>query len=254
MRTMKTLGLSLLILGLAAALPAAKAAAAKKAAVLNDAGLKAPDRLSDLYKIFNQALREGLGAEVQAWPIRIQGRSWELLKDGQFPEVELILKPFQTQDLSFEKAELLFRHMHLDREALLNWKLHLIEVREVESRLIFNMRSLAQKLSKAAGQDLGLKADAEAQTVRVTGKGRFCFIPCTVEADCELKWDDASKQLSMAPQTLYFGGHRIWRWLWWLGRQPLPQGPLLDLGFSWIPFNIQEVHVSWDRVNLTTNW
>jgi hypothetical protein len=237
-----------LALGLCAALAAAPAASPEPGAP------KPPNRLSDLYKIFNQSLREGLGAEVQAWPIRIQGRSWELLKDGQFPEVELVLKPFQTQDLSFEKAELLFRRMHLDRDALLAWKLHLLEVREVESRLIFSMRSLAQKLSRAAGQDLSLKADAEAQTVRVTGRGRFCLIPCTVEADCELRWDDTAKQLNMVPQTLYFGGHRIWRWLWWLGRQPLPQGPLLDLGFSWIPFNIQEVHVSWDRVNLTTNW
>ena len=43
-------------------------------------------------------------------------------------------------------------------------------------------------------------------------------------------------------------------WLWRLGRSPVPERPVLDLGFSWIPFNIQEVHVGWDRVNLSTNW
>jgi hypothetical protein len=248
MRKLLPLALSLLLA--AAFLPAAS----KQKPSPVPAGPKPPERLSDLYKLFNQALREGLGTEVQAWPIRIQGRSWELLKDGNFPEVELVLKPFQTQELSFEKAEILFRKLSVDRDALLDWKLRLKEVREVESRLIFSTRSLAQKLGKAAGQELSLKADAEAQTLRVTGKGRFCFIPCTVEADCELKWDDATKQLSLAPRALYYGGHRIWRLFWWMGSSPLPPGPVLDLGFSWIPFNIQEVHVSWDRVNLTTNW
>lgn len=215
---------------------------------------KPPEKLSDLYKVFTLALRDGLGAEVQAWPVRILGRSWELVRDAKFPEVELTLKPFQTQDLSFEKAEILFKKMAVDHDALQAWKVKLVEVREVETRLIFSMRSLSQKLGKAIGQDVTLKADAEAQTVLLTQKGRYLFIPCTVESTCELNWDEAAKKLVLVPKEVRYGGHRIWRWFWWLGSRPAPEAPVLDLGFSWIPFNIQEVHVSWDRVNLTTNW
>ena len=226
---------------------------AAKAAPKVDMG-KPPDRLSDLYKVFNMALHEGLGVEVQAWPVRIVGRSWELMRDARFPEVELSLKPFQTQGLNFEKAELYFKKMSVDRDALLNWKIKLLEVREVETRLIFSMRSLALKLSQQLGQDVSLKADAEGQTVVLTQKGRYCFVPCTVESTNELAWDDVLKQLRFKPVEVRYGGHRIWRWFWWLGSDPAPKAPVLDLGFSWIPFNIQEVHVSWDRVNLTTNW
>jgi hypothetical protein len=215
---------------------------------------KPPEKLSDLYKVFTLALRDGLGADVQAWPVRIVGRSWELVRDGKFPEVELTLKPFHAQDLSFEKAEILFKKMTVDHDALVDWKIKLIEVREVESRLIFSMRSLSQKLGKALGQDVTLKADAEEQTVLLTQQGHYLFIPCTVESTCELNWDDAVKKLTMVPKSVRYGGHIIWRWFWWLGSRPVPQAPILDLGFSWIPFNIQEVHVSWDRVNLTTNW
>jgi hypothetical protein len=249
--------LSLLLaatLGLAAPVWAAKPLAKKAAAAKLEAGPHPPDRLSDLYKVFTQALREGMGAEVQAWPIRIVGRTFELMRDGHFPEVELTLKPFQTQGLSFEKAEILFKKMSVDRDALLQWKLKLVEVREVESRLIFSMRSLAQKLSKAAGQEVTLKADAEAQTVLLTQRGRFFFVPCTVEATCEVAWDDNAKLLRLKAKEVRYSGHLIWRWFWWMGSRPAPAEPILDLGFSWIPFNIQEVHVSWDRVNLTTNW
>jgi hypothetical protein len=28
----------------------------------------------------------------------------------------------------------------------------------------------------------------------------------------------------------------------------------LDLKGQWIPYNIQEVHLSWDTVTLSTNW
>lgn len=241
--------LSMLALGLALSMSVSAAPAAKP---LDTS--KPPEKLSDLYKVFTLALREGLGAEVQAWPVRVLGRSWELVRDAKFPEVELTLKPFQTQELSFEKAEILFKKMSVDRDALLAWKVKLTEVREVETRLIFSMRSLSQKLGKALGQDVSLKADAEAQTVTLTQKGSFVFIPCSVESVCTLEWDETAKTLRMLPQEVRYGGHRIWRWFWWLGSRPAPQAPVLDFGFSWIPFNIQEVHVSWDRVNLTTNW
>ncbi|HTB35098.1 MAG TPA: hypothetical protein VNZ54_11310 [bacterium] len=213
-----------------------------------------PSKLSDLYKVFTLAARDALRADVQAWPVRILGRSWELVKGGVFPEVEFTLKPFETQGLKFEKADLLFRHLVVDTDALQRWQVKLKDVREVQTRLVFTLRSLAMKLSAAQGQDLKLQADLDAQQLLLSGPGRFLFIPCQVEARCEPRWDDQAKTLVLAPLEQRFGGHRVPRWLWWLGRSPAPQAPVLDLGFSWIPFNIQEVHVGWDRVNLSTNW
>jgi hypothetical protein len=218
-----------------------------------EAGSKPPEKLSDLYRLFTQAVGDGLGAKVQGWPVRIQGRSWELMKDARFPEVELVLKPFEAQDLKFEKGEILFRKLQLDRDALINWKLELREVREVQSRFIFSTRSLAAKLSRMMGQEVALKAEGE-DSVFLTSRGRFLFIPCQVQAVCRLVWNDASKQLALKPVEISYGGHKIWRLFWFLGSRPAPVQPVLDFGFSWIPFNIQEVHVSWDRVNLTTNW
>jgi hypothetical protein len=248
---MKTLGL---ILALAAAPLAAAADAPPAVAAAPDLPSRPPSKLSDLYKVFTLAAKDALRADVQAWPVRILGRSWELVKGGVFPEVEFTLKPFETQGLKFEKAELLFRHLVVDTDALQQWKIKLKDVREVQTRLVFTLRSLAMKLSAAQGQDLKLQADLDAQQLLLSGSGRFLFIPCQVEARCEPRWDDQAKTLRLAPLELSFGGHHIPRWLWWLGRAPLPQEPVLDLGFSWIPFNIQEVHVGWDRVNLSTNW
>jgi hypothetical protein len=213
-----------------------------------------PSKLSDLYKVFTLAAKDALHAEVQAWPVRILGRSWELVKGGVFPEVEFTLKPFETQGLKFEKAELLFRHLVVDTDALQRWQIKLKDVREVQTRLVFTLRSLATKLGTALGQDIKLQADLDAQQLLLSGPGRFLFIPCQVEARCEPRWDDQAKTLTLAPVEQRFGGHRVPRWLWWLGRSPAPAQPVLDLGFSWVPFNIQEVHVGWDRVNLSTNW
>ena len=124
----------------------------------------------------------------------------------------------------------------------------------MQTRLVFTLRSLALKLGAAAGQDIKLQADLDAQQLLLGGRGRFLFIPCQVEARCDARWDDAAKTLRLVPLEQRFGGHKVPRWLWWLGRSPVPDAPVLDLGFSWIPFNIQEVHVGWDRVNLSTNW
>ncbi len=213
-----------------------------------------PEKLSDLYKFFNQAARAGLGAETTAWPIRITGRSWELLKDAQFPEVELTLKPFEAQGLRFEKAELLFRRMQLDRDRLLSWELDVRELREVQSRLVFTLRSLGRKLSQAAGQEIRLKSDMDDQVLQLSGPGRYAGIACQVEARCRPVWDEKAKTLRLVAVEQRFGGRKVPRWLWWLGASPVPSEPVLDLGFSWIPFNIQEVHVGWDHVNLSTNW
>ena len=46
----------------------------------------APRKLSDLYKFFALGLKDALGADVQAWPVRVTGRSWELLRDAKSVE------------------------------------------------------------------------------------------------------------------------------------------------------------------------
>jgi hypothetical protein len=88
----------------------------------------------------------------------------------------------------------------------------------------------------------------------LSGAGTFCGIPCQVEANCQFLWDENAKTLRLSTEDESFGGHRIPSWLWWMGRSPVPQAPILDFGFSWIPFNIQEVHVGWDEVDLSTDW
>jgi hypothetical protein len=239
---------------LAAALLLLAPLAARAAVKLPPPPTRPPDKLSDLYKFFGRAASEGLGEEITVWPIKILGRSWELLKGAQFPEVDLTLKPFDTQELHFEKAELLFRRLQLDRDQLLNWKLDVRECREVQTRLVFTLRSLARKLSKAAGQEIRLKSDMDDRIVVLSGPGRFAGVACEVTARCQPQWDEKAKTLRLVALEQRFGERKVPRWLWWLGSSPVPQAPVLDLGFSWIPFNIQEVHVGWDHVNLSTNW
>jgi hypothetical protein len=221
-----------------------------------EAGLPetAPKKLSDLYKFFTRAVQEGLGTEVQSAAVRITGRSWELVRDGRFPEVELTLKPFEAQGLKFDKGGFLFKKLEIDKDALLAGKLKLKEVRAVESRLVFTLRSLARRMSDKAGSEIRLQADMEEQLVSVEGQGSFLAIPCKVESRCQFVWDESAKMLRLVPQEQSFGGHAIPRWLWWLGHGPVPKDAVLDLSSSWIPFNIQEVHVGWDQVNLSTNW
>jgi hypothetical protein len=243
--------LSALALGLALAAPLAAGTPALAAPSVPE---HPPAKLSELYKVFTLAAREAFQAELQSQQVRILGRSWELVRDGVFPEVELTLKPFEAQGLKFEKVELLFRKLTVDKEALQAWRIKLKDVREVQSRLVFSLRSLARKLSDAQGQELKLQADLDAQQLLISGRGRFLFIPCGVEARCAPLWDEATRTLRLGALEQRFGGHRIPRWLWWLGSGPVPAEPVLDLGSAWIPFNVQEVHVGWDRVNLSTNW
>ena len=244
--TLRALALTALLAG-----PAPAAAPALAEAPVPD---HAPAKLSDLYKVFTLAARDAFQAELQSSQVRILGRSWELMRDASFPEVELTLKPFEAQGLKFEKVELLFRKLQVDKGALEAWRIKLKDVREVQSRLVFSLRSLARKLSDAAGQELKLQADLDAQQLLLGGRGRFLLVPCDVDAVCQPLWDEGTRTLRLAAVEQAFGGHRVPRWLWWLGNSPVPRGPVLDLGPSWIPFNIQEVHVGWDRINLSTNW
>ena len=213
-----------------------------------------PRKLSDLYKIFTQAVQLGLGTPVRSDSVRITGESWELLGAASFPEVELTLKPFETQGLHFDKGGFLFRRMDVDKDALKAWKLQVKQVREVQSRIVFTLRSLGVRLSDQAGNDIHLQADMEDQEIVLSGQGAFCGVPCAVEARCRFVWDENSKTLSMVPIEQRFGGHEIPHWLWCVARSPVPDAPILDFGFSWIPFNIQEVHVGWDEVDLSTDW
>jgi hypothetical protein len=120
--------------------------------------------------------------------------------------------------------------------------------------MVFTLRSLAKRLSDQAGTEIHLQADMEEQQVLLSGPGSFCAVPCAVEARCQFVWDETAKTLRLQPLGQTFGGHAVPAWLWWLGRSPVPAQPVLDFAFSWIPFNIQEVHVGWDQVNLSTNW
>jgi|GEM_PF-2499417 len=220
-----------------------------------EAGLPAdaPRKLSDLYKFFTQSVADGLGTDLHASSVRITGQSWELLRDARFPEVELTLKPFEAQGLHFEKGGFLFRGLEVDQAALFSWKLKVKQLRQVQSRMVFTLRSLAQHLN-GGGQDLHLQADMEAQQVVVTGRGSFCGIACQVVSPCRFVWDENAKTMRLVPVSAAFGGHALGHWLWGLGTSPVPKAPILDFGFSWIPFNIQEVHVGWDEVDLSTDW
>jgi hypothetical protein len=244
----KTLCLSLFAAARAAAAPAAQA---KRAHGLPPG---APSKLSDLYKFFTAALRQGLGAEVQTGNIRILGRSWELIDSAVFPEVEVPLKPFKVQGLSIEKAELLFRHLELDKDALVRWELKPKAVREVQSRFIVSLRSLQAKLSQLSGGELKLAVDVGEQVVELSGPGSFAGIACATSLKLRPRWDEAARQLFLDPVEKSYGGRRVPRWLWRLGKDAAPKGPVLDFAGSWIPFNIQEVHLGWDRLNLSTNW
>ncbi len=214
---------------------------------------KAPEKLSDLYKFFGYAVRDGFKAEVNIWPIKIVGRSWELIETGLFPEVELTVKPFEAQGLRFDKVELLFRHLEIEPEPIQEWKLKLKAVREVQSRIIFNLRSLRERLASQLGE-IKLSADVTEQALVMVGQGRLAMVPLSFEAVFQPRWDEASKKLWLDPIRVRWAGREVPRWLWWLGSGWRWQGPVLDLSESWIPFNIQEVHVGWDRVNLSTNW
>ena len=214
-----------------------------------------PEKLSDLYRFFIQSTREVLGAEVKVKPIRILGRSWVIIPSGKFHEVELTLSEFHLQDLFFESGNILFKRLSIDSEALAAWKMKVMDVRETETRLIFSIRSLQEKLKKYnGGENYVLRTDISAQQLEVSGKGHFLKIPMTFKVKAKLKWDEEKMQLFMVPVQVSWAGITMPSWLWWGGDGALPEGPILDLKESWIPFNFQETHVAWDHITLSTNW
>jgi hypothetical protein len=214
---------------------------------------KPPTKLSDLYKFLTLQVRDGLSSTVKVWPIRLQGRAKEILGQGDFFEVEMTLKPFDFQDLSFEKGEILIKQLTVDPDAMKHWQLKIKDYKEVQNRLIFTLRSLEAKLSKTHG-DLKLRADSAERTVEILGHGHFCFIPLDYVSRAGLRWDEKGKKLYFVPKSVSWAGFHVPLWLAWLGSRTIPEEPLLDLSSSWIPVNIQEIYVGWDRINLSTNW
>lgn len=217
------------------------------------AGDGPPEKLSDLYKFLTLAMRKGLAPDLVIWPIRLTGRAAEIIDNGMFYEIEMSSKPFELQGLSFEKGEFFIKKMSVDQQAMQNWELKLLDFREVQTRLIFTLRSLEKKLIDA-GYDLKLRADSSERVVELKGRGRFCLIPMDYDARCSLRWDEKGRKLYFEPKSMRWAGFALPRLLWWLGSHAVPKEAILDLSYSWIPLNIQEIYVGWDRINLSTNW
>jgi hypothetical protein len=213
-----------------------------------------PEKLSDLYKLLTLNLRKGLSPDLVVWPIRLTGRAMEILDNGMFYELEMTLKPFELQGLSFEKGEIYIKKMSVDKDALQHWDLKVLDYREVQTRLIFTLRSLEKKLSTEEGQDIKLRADSAERVVEIRGQGHFCGIPLACQTTAGLRWDDKERKLYFEPKAMEFAGHEVPRWLWWMGSSLAPGSPILDLSATWVPLNIQEIYVGWDRINLSTNW
>lgn len=217
-----------------------------------EAGDGPPEKLSDLYKLLTLNLRKGLSPDLVVWPIRLTGRATEIIDNGLFYEVEMTLKPFDMQGLNFEKGEIFIKKMTVDKAALDKWDLKVLEFREVQTRLIFTLRSLEKKLS--AGGEVKLRADSAERIVEMKGQGRLVGIPLACEVRAGLRWDEKARKLYLEPKEVRYAGFKLPSWLWWLGRNLAPEEPILDLSATWVPLNIQEIYVGWDRINLSTNW
>ncbi len=219
---------------------------------------KEPEKLSDLYRFLNWHTKKALDPSVNVWPIKLLGLAKEILRAGTFFELDMSVKPFTMQGLSFEKAEFYVKRLTVDADAMKHWELKVTDYREAQSRLIFTLRSLEKKINADAAarglSEVKLRPDSSEQVIEIKGRGSLLMLPLNYEARCKVKWDEKSRQLHLQTQSLRYAGIRLPLWLSWLGTTALPRAPLLDLSAIWIPLNIQEVHVGWDQVNLSTNW
>jgi hypothetical protein len=229
--------IGLLVFALALALGAEEGAAAP------------PSKLSDLHKFLMRNVQSAFGSAIKGRPV-IQGLSNDIIKTGRFRKVELDLQPFRFQELNIERCELVFEHFWIKPQALQQWQVEVEKVGDATSRLVFTMQSLEKKLGPLG--EVKIKPEIATQQLEMLGKGRFFFIPMEYSARAKLHWD--GKKLMLKPQQLSWGGMRVPLWLGWLGSPVFSQAPVLDLSNNWIPFNIQEVHLSWDTVTLSTNW
>jgi hypothetical protein len=217
-------------------------------------GENPPEKLSDLYKVLTLNMRKGLNCDdLVVWPIKLTGRSSEIMLNGIFYEVEMTLKPFETQGLSFEKSEIYVKRLSVDKDALAHWELKVTDYREVQTKLVFTLHSLEKKLG-AGRTELKLRADSSERLIEMRGRGHFCGFPAGYQARASLRWDEKEKKLYLEPKDLSWAGFQMPRIFWWLGTQAVPEEPILDFSSSWIPLNIQELYVGWDRISLSTNW
>jgi hypothetical protein len=240
-------GLLAMCLGLAAQAGAASGP-------VMEPGARPPEKLSDLYKFLTLNLRKGLDEDMLVWPIRLVGRASEIIGNGLFYEVEMTLKPFDMQGLHFEKGEVYIKRMSVDKEAMKAWDLKVLDYREVQTRLIFTLRSLESKLASLWGGALKLSADSAERLVEIMGRGKLLGFNVACEVKSALRWDERVRKLYLVPKSVSYAGYQFPKWLWWLGRHPIPEAAILDLGATWVPLNIQEIYVGWDRINLSTSW
>jgi len=216
-------------------------------------GNSPPDRLSDLQKYLMIHVRRTLAENISFGPVRLKGRSSDIMAQGNFYELEMSLKPFEFQGLNVEKMEILVKQMRVDAEGLKKWELKVLDYKEAQTRLIFSLRSLEKKLAQEQ-PELRLSADSAERVVEIKGRGRFFFVPAHYETRAAFRWDEKAKKLYLVPKSVSWADFNVPRWLWWLGSGECPSKALLDLSASWIPLNFQEIYVGWDRVNLSTNW
>jgi hypothetical protein len=210
-----------------------------------------PSKLSDLQRFMTQQFQEVFGPGLKVHSV-IQGLSKEILATGRFRRVECELSSFHFQDLRFDKAGFVFDHFWVDPKALKSWKLSVDKVGEVQSHLTFTLPSLEAKVASVEGRPMSLKPDVASQEIEVSSKASLFFLPFSCVTRTVLAWDGSS--LWLKPRRVSWGSFGIPRWLYWALRGAFPVQPVLTMGQTWIPLNIQELHLSWDKVTLSTDW
>lgn len=210
-----------------------------------------PDRLSDLQRFMGMQYQRVFGENVRVKTL-ILGLSKDILATGRFRKVESELSAFTFQDLRFDKAGFLFDHFWVDPAALSRWDLVLEKVGEAQNHLTFTIPSLQAKISKESGRAVVIKPDVAEQVLELSGRASFLGIPCDAVARTVLAWD--GQNLRLEPRQVKIGKVSLPRWTYWVMRGPWPREPVLRMGSLWIPWNIQELHLSWDKITLSTNW
>ena len=221
-------------------------------------GADFPDRepkyLSDLYKYLTHHLEQGLSPNLEARHTII-GRSWNTIKSGLFHRVESDLQEFDYQGLRFLKAHFEFRRLQVSQPELMKWNLKVESLKESLSSMVFSLKSLESKMQKSMKDpSLELRADIARQEIIAKGKGSLALVSAGYTARLKPRWDVDSRKLYLDPIKVEWAGMDTPGWLWWAGDGAWPEEAVLDLSESWIPFNIQEVNLGWDRVSLSTDW
>ncbi len=243
---------ALLAVGLsagAAGLAARPKAPAKYAAPATP--VKAPDKLSDLHKLLTDQVEKVFGARISIRPV-VVGLSRQILSNGRIRQVDMTLGSFDYQGLHFSDGELLLDHLWMDPKALSRWEIRVTRVPESSNKLVISLPSLQTKLAQEMGGGFQMQAVVGDQSLQLSGKGRFLGLPMDYKTEAVLRYKDGD--LRLVPRKVIWGYWKIPRWLWWLGRGNCPDKPVLTLPDCWIPWNIQQIHVSWDHIVLSTDW